>query len=89
MEKKTGQRIAVFLILIGLLVLSAYIGWRQLGWLFSLGTSGSREQAEEQAPQEQMVEEPFDEICVEVDVGEIILQRGKRYQCETFWSGTD
>lgn len=89
MEKKTGQRIAVFLILIGLLVLSAYIGWRQLGWLFSLGTSGSREQSEEQAPQEQTVEEPFDEICVEVDVGEIVLQRGKRYRCETFWSGAD
>lgn len=89
MEKKTGQRIAVFLILIGLLVLSAYIGWRQLGWLFSLRAPGSREQAEEQAPQEQTVEEPFDEICVEVDVGEIVLQRGERYQCETSWSGSD
>lgn len=89
MEKKTGQRIAVFLILIGLLVLSAYIGRRQLGWLFSLLDSGSREQAEEQAPQEQTVEESFDEICVEVDVGEIVLQRGERYQCETFWSGSD
>ena len=89
MERKMGQRVAVCLILAGLLALSAYIGWRQLKWLLPKGETGGTEQAEEQTPQGQTVEEPFDEIDVEVDVGEIVLQRGERYQCETSWSGAD
>lgn len=90
MERKTGQRVAVCLILAGLLALSAYIGWRQLKWLLPKGEIGGTEQAEEQTPQGQTVEEPFDEIDVEVDVGEIVLQRGgETYRCETSWSGAD